>query len=536
MNQNPEPPTGSEARVQERRAVVVAGFEAAGIYGAQILEKFADLDAAVYEGMSRLAGEQLDSLGDISAKLGSYSHTAWSGLTDPALEKVTGHVAEAVSAQQLEVAGLGVQWPGESNQPGWDLLVQGHETNVKLVSDASALTEHFEQYPNIPVIVPGDAANIPDGAVYFDPASGVDEVLEALGSGGENIVLVDTALSKTELTDQVEDATDFGLGAADSVGIAFPLVTFAFSGWRSAITNVAVDVSGVAIGGGLAAKLGALVGSVAGPIGTGVGAVLFGIIGAMIGRGVAQGIRQVSLFNAIDRFKMADRDLRRDIAEEERLARQRLQEYIWTANASLQKDVWRLKAELRTKSEIIQLKRADLDQVSQAQACQILDEATGELEKAFKLLTRSRHGVPWWRRWLWPNVETIAIEKALREHRRRRRQLARIVRRLPRTSNIDKRPLFTELSSIGLASGSIKHDLRTAAIERRRLEAEFRQGVIDARSGLAKQRWRACQRVGVRLSELRETIRRRLQAAIRRVEQCAREVRVEMAKLGHNAR
>ena len=131
-------------------------------------------------------------------------------------------------------AGVSVEWPDSSTQAGWDLLLGGHEANIKLVTDASTLTQHFAQYPEIPAIIPGDALNLPATAIHFDPIDGMnlDAAMTALESGESYTVLVNEALSKAEVLGDVADATDLALGSADIFSASIPLVTLAFSSVR----------------------------------------------------------------------------------------------------------------------------------------------------------------------------------------------------------------------------------------------------------------------------------------------------------------
>lgn len=62
-----------------------------------------------------------------------------------------GYVAEQLVAARLVEQGFQVTFPDTSNNPGFDLLVDGNEFQVKCLSDLSGLREHFERYPNMPV-------------------------------------------------------------------------------------------------------------------------------------------------------------------------------------------------------------------------------------------------------------------------------------------------------------------------------------------------------------------------------------------------
>lgn len=234
LETNPAKYARIESEAMNRKGVTLAGFEAAGLYGADILHNFLAVDDHVYEGISRLANEQFASIGDLSAKVQSYQHNIWDGLSEKGVDKIGGHIGETYAAEHFADAGVSVEWPEASNQAGWDLLLNGHEVNVKLLSDASNLSEHFSKYPDIPAIIPGDANNIPENAFIFDPSEGIDSLTDILTSGQENLVIVDASLSGADVMEQAADATDILAGSADIIGANIPLVTLAFSGWREA--------------------------------------------------------------------------------------------------------------------------------------------------------------------------------------------------------------------------------------------------------------------------------------------------------------
>lgn len=69
-----------------------------------------------------------------------------------------GYVAEQVVAQQLTAQGHIVSFPETSNEPGWDLLVDGQPFQVKFHDSLSGLKEHFERY-DYPAIVSSELSD-----------------------------------------------------------------------------------------------------------------------------------------------------------------------------------------------------------------------------------------------------------------------------------------------------------------------------------------------------------------------------------------
>lgn len=276
----------------------IAASEASLFLIYNTLDIYQSVDKFVYEGMSKLTGENFDNIVDLSKKVQSYNHNFWDGLSDSGLSKLGGHIGESYAAETLQSKGLDVNWAQKSNQAGWDLLVDGHEINVKTVADANTLSKHFNDYPDIPVIIPGDATNIPEQALYISSESGFEELDKIVKEGAENIVVVDPSLSAQEIMSHTEEATDFLTGAVESTESFIPFITMGLSSTRevrllmkghtsvlNSAKNLGLDVAGTGIGGAIGVKAGATIGSLFIPgIGTAVGGLIGGITLALIGR------------------------------------------------------------------------------------------------------------------------------------------------------------------------------------------------------------------------------------------------------------
>ena len=95
--------------------------------------------------------------------------------------QLQGYVAEQVVAHHLVAQGHDVLFPEAANNPGWDLMVDGHPFQVKCLADPGGVFEHLHRYPNIPLIVNADLADqIGDHAgVYVDAELHHDAVQQA---------------------------------------------------------------------------------------------------------------------------------------------------------------------------------------------------------------------------------------------------------------------------------------------------------------------------------------------------------------------
>lgn len=241
--------------------VVMEGVVQGTWFGMSAIQNLMQIDEHVYTAMGTLAGEQLETIGDLSKYLSSWeSAEIGESLPEMAVSKLMGHLAEPIVAQNLEDLGMRVEMPDVSNQEGYDLVLNGeYFVNVKTVADSVSLANHFASYPQIPVIVPEDMAGIAENAIYLDAAESIERLEEAIKIDDENIVLVDNTLSHTEILDHTESVSDALLGNVGAVGV--PVITLALSGIREirllsakktelrhAVKNLGLDLVGT--GGG----------------------------------------------------------------------------------------------------------------------------------------------------------------------------------------------------------------------------------------------------------------------------------------------
>lgn len=191
-----------------------------------------------------------------------------------------GYVAEQIVAARLVENGHQVELPDVSNEPGYDLLVDGAAFQVKCLSGIEGLREHFATWPEIPVLANAELAGL---AEHFDPAW-ADRVFFVEGYDG---ALADDLLNQSlAAASQLNDLdTTFLVAAAVSAARNI------HGWWRGQLSlsdlplEVLLDGSlrtGLVVTGGFTGQaLGLLV---FGP----AGAVIFGAtggIGALLGAG-----------------------------------------------------------------------------------------------------------------------------------------------------------------------------------------------------------------------------------------------------------
>lgn len=130
-----------------------------------------------------------------SADLGdpmAFAFGAADFLTSGAGWSLRGYTAERLVMDKLIADGHDVKLAEASNTPGLDLIVDGAAVQVKCGSSLSNLTEHFERYPDIPVIANAALAEeaVASGAPWahlvttlpgFEIAAIEEQIAETLG-------------------------------------------------------------------------------------------------------------------------------------------------------------------------------------------------------------------------------------------------------------------------------------------------------------------------------------------------------------------
>lgn len=259
----PDPASNGErldrpsARDHSRPGAEADGLLAAGTIAAVGAHDVADWwqsDAGLLDAVGRITKEDIDNAADLWAEIGPDGRD-WD-LGDNLLRSLRGYVGEYEAADLLTRAGLTVEWPEAANQAGYDLIAGGAAVNVKVRADADSLQEHFSRYPDIPVVVNEDMVGLPEGAIRFNPGTGLDPDLLI----GENVVVVAEGLLLADVqetvtaglvdnADPLDDTFEVlapGLGAL-IVGVRSAaregrLASRGDTEWTRAAKNIAVDV------------------------------------------------------------------------------------------------------------------------------------------------------------------------------------------------------------------------------------------------------------------------------------------------------
>ncbi|MCB9479339.1 MAG: hypothetical protein H6684_09355 [Deltaproteobacteria bacterium] len=245
----------------------------AGLTIGDLLYDVSRVDPTVLEGIDFARAQDLAD----PFKLASYAQDRLQGVANGTdmgnLNQLHGYVAERIAAQHLQSQGHEVEFPEDSNQAGFDLIVNGVRSQVKNLESPEGVYEHLERYPDIPVYVNADLAE--EFADY------------------ENVIPIPT-LIHAQVKEATQDSVDASIEILDfeipmiALTIATAKNTLALVRGKTdktgAIHNILMDTAGGIAGGVAGAKAFALAGSVLGPYGIVVGGLVGTAVGANRGR------------------------------------------------------------------------------------------------------------------------------------------------------------------------------------------------------------------------------------------------------------
>lgn len=311
---------------KSRRGIVADSADASW----SMVANWLSINPAVYDAFEQFTGDSIENIFDFSSVVEAHTYKY---AAEAFQRNIGGHVSEFEVAEHLKGFGHEVSIPLASNAKGIDLLVgDTSSVQVKDYGDIhqSGIYKHFVGNPDVPIIVPHNALNLPPDAHYISTstdfsyaADGKKVFVDPLLSHGDGLESWKQAMQTIDPYVSIHDSIDelrqlnFS-GAADALGAHIPIVTVAMSSMREfelltegntsvvrALKNVAVDTAGVSVGGVLGAKGGAILGSVVlpGP-GTLMGGLFGTIVGALAGKFGATELRQRKLQKAIVDYEL----------------------------------------------------------------------------------------------------------------------------------------------------------------------------------------------------------------------------------------
>lgn len=520
----------------------IVGGEAALFLGYDVIDSFQSVDQFVYEGMSRMTGDNLDNIADLSSKVQSYDHNFWEGLTDAGLNKVGGHIGEAFAASSLEEKGFEVDWANESNQTGWDLLVNGHEMNVKTVADANSLSQHFNLYPDIPVIIPGDAANIPGNAINLDSESGIEELNNAIFEGKENIIAVDPSISHQDIMMQTGEATDFLTGSMEIFDSYIPLITASLSGLRelkllsnehttvlNAAKNIGLDMVGTGGGGLMGATIGGAIGSILPVAGTVVGSVLGGVVGAIYGRKGTDYIKKRDLLEAYDEYMMEVDSFNTFKSNLLQSADSSIAEFKTSRSNHIKEENDRLKTEIKEMAKRLRIDAKRLYTPSSNEIMTLKNKGLLELKAYKSSLNSHKAKRNKWKAIFLPDAHDFAIYNASKILEKLNLELVQIDEH---NESKGKSQLIKFLSETGLAHEKVLKFLSDKELIRYEREDDFRVKIDSSIADLVKKRHKAITEISEFISTKTTEVQESVKNKSRKVQYKMELFNIEKQKLG----
>ena len=198
------------------------------------------------------------------------------GLSEASLRghhsNLMGYTAERLVASQLVKDGHVVEIPNSASQPGYDLLVDGNEFQVKCIDpkNFSILERHFDKYPDTPVFV-----NLEVAEIVADKSPNWSELVFYVG--GYTHEKASGLL--TQAIEAGQELNDYEILSSVAVVSAVRNTIFWRKGdqtFQSTTFNIVLDSLSK---GGMA--------TASGFVGTGLGMLLFGPAGAYILGGVS---------------------------------------------------------------------------------------------------------------------------------------------------------------------------------------------------------------------------------------------------------
>lgn len=270
----------------------VGGIAAVSVYDA--VHALSMIDDRVLQGLDFSTTADMTTFNQLNQYISEHFLSGTAEAVSGSTARLQGYVAEQVAAANLVAQGHVVEFPATSNNPGFDLIVDGHPLQVKDTLNPQLITEHFSKYPDIPVVT-----NVELAGHFTDNQN----------------VLIDHNLSHDVIASKVENSID-GIHALGGASFHIPIITLALSGIRetgllmkgntdlgTVTKHVALDVAGVG-GGGFFGKVAgaALVGAFAGPVGAVIGGIIGAIGGGILGRLFTNEIKMAAYNKALTKL------------------------------------------------------------------------------------------------------------------------------------------------------------------------------------------------------------------------------------------
>ena len=284
-----QPPLSREEKLRQLYGKVATQDNAiSSVTLGKFLYDYLRIDPRVVEGIDFASKEQFDNLFQFAQFA---NKTMEDGVFRDAgvLERLKGYVGEQFAAWTLQAQGHEIGWPSTSNNPGWDILLDGTPFQIKCVTNPSLVREHLAKYPHIPVIVNKEMA----------PHFADEKTVHALST-----------LSEKEVMDATRDTLQHGknLTNFEIPWISLAIISSATiknlilgnTDLQGAVTTVVIDfasINGASFAGREVLSYAGLI--LLGPYGAVMGSIIGQIVGARAGRPISNELKQAFLKDQI---------------------------------------------------------------------------------------------------------------------------------------------------------------------------------------------------------------------------------------------
>ena len=259
--------------------------------GLPVLEAVQHIDPTVLDAIKESTAAHIHGLPSVHDYVTQHFFDAPVQSADGWFERLTGYVAEQKAASALEAAGHQVTFAATSNQPVWDLLVDGHPVQIK--EGISGVKTFLLEHHGVPIYTSEQVAS-----------SVKDPLVHGL-----------KGLDSSQIHEATHQSVD-GIADVFHPSFHFPIITLAFSSYREAklliadkttfqraAKNIGMDVVGVGAGAFAGVKAGAAIGAFFTPGGAAAGALVGGVAGGIGGKLASNKFRYEPFRTAVADFE-----------------------------------------------------------------------------------------------------------------------------------------------------------------------------------------------------------------------------------------
>jgi len=516
--------------------------------GADMIRNLSDVNQHVFDALSQMAGKQLLSIGDLHDHIDSWEHDWLGGLKDSTINNLQGHVAEYIVADHLKELGHNVEIADHSNQTGYDLIVDGHPINVKDVVDMSSIHEHFQKYPDIPVILNADIHGNMDNALHIDATHAIDQIQNLDGLNAEHLVIQDVGLDHDTVLGQVHDASD---AISGNIELHIPLITLTLSSFRegklllnkhtdiaTSMKNIGLDVAGTGIGGFVGAKAGAAIGTAIAPgLGTAIGVVVGGIAGAIGGRLISNRVKTEPFRQARELYEKDIKSYESKVKDVDLKAKQDCDRVIAEETTRLDSCAKQESQHIESLKRTLIKKQNGAYSLDDASLLNLFDKARLVLQDELSSVNSQIKSLPFVQKYVWPSEAYFRLNK-------HKQNLLAVLRDLQTSNQVifssttslsseeKTTATFEILCSIGILDADVSQHLSRYRETVDNTKSELSLSIESAKHRIADERHHSFRTISDTIQKIKTWAEKELSPFVDALKTSQQSLLSEMRKLG----